>query len=108
MRVVEAGRAVIERVPASGDQPAGTCFEAEDIFISLRREEPVVEKETRVREEVRVSKKTETEQQQVSESVRKEDVEIEGGAEKPRFPTEPGARPRGTERYEPKERGKRR
>jgi uncharacterized protein (TIGR02271 family) len=104
---------VIERVPASGNQPAaaGACFQAEDVFIPLRREEAVVQKEARVREEVRASKRSQSEQQQVSESVRKEDVEIEAAAdergEKPRFSTEPGSR-HGTERYEPKERGKQR
>jgi len=68
---------VIERVPASGDARAGTSeFHEEDIFIPLRREEAIVEKETRVREEVRVSKKAQTERQTVSQQVRKEDVEV--------------------------------
>jgi|SRR5579862_2913302 len=98
---------VVERVPASGSQPAKSSFEAQDVFIALRREEPVVQKDARVKEEVRVSKQTQTEERQVSESVRKEDVEIEG-TEKPRFPTEPGAQRRPSERYEPKERGKQR
>ncbi len=97
---------VIERVPGSGEKPAGTCFEEQDVFIALRREEPVVEKEARVREQVRVSKKTKTDRQEISESLRKEDVEIEK-QDKPRFGTEPGAR-RKTERYEHKERGKQR
>jgi uncharacterized protein (TIGR02271 family) len=70
---------VVERVPAtqSGDQPGTTMFQQEDIFIPLRREEPVVQKEARVREEVRVSKKAQTERQNVSEQVRKEDVEVQ-------------------------------
>jgi uncharacterized protein (TIGR02271 family) len=92
---------VIERVPASGTQPAETSFEAQDIFIPLRREEPVVQKEARVKEEVRVGKKVETERQTISEQVRKEDVEIEG-AEKPQYSTELGAE-RQSGRYEPKE-----
>jgi len=68
----------IERVPASERQPAGKAFEGEqDIFIPLRREEPVVEKEARVREEVRARKGVETERQTISGEVRREDVEIE-------------------------------
>ncbi len=68
----------VERVPASGAQVSERAFEGEDIYIPLRREEPVVQKETRVREEVRARKTTETERQTVSGEVRKEDVEIEG------------------------------
>ena len=68
---------VIERVPASGEAHAGTSeFQQEDIFIPLRREEAIVEKETRVREEVRVSKKAQTERQNISQQVRREDVEV--------------------------------
>lgn len=68
----------VERVPASGERrPAEHAFEGEDIYIPLRREEAVVEKETRVREEVRARKTTGTEQKTVSGEVRKEDVEIE-------------------------------
>src|SRR5918999_521110 len=93
---------VIERVPASGTQPAETSFEAQDIFIPLRREEPVVQKEACVKEEVRVGKKVETERQTISEQVRKEDVEIEG-AEKPQYSTELGAE-RQSGRYEQYER----
>jgi uncharacterized protein (TIGR02271 family) len=69
---------VIERVPASEAKAAGDkAFAEQDVFIPLRREEAVVQKESRVKEEVRASKRTDVEQQQVSESVRKEDVEIE-------------------------------
>jgi uncharacterized protein (TIGR02271 family) len=72
---------VIERVPAGqgkSQQPAsGKTFANEEIYIPLRREEAVVEKKARVREEVRVSKESQTDQQQISEKVRREDVEIE-------------------------------
>jgi len=69
---------VIERVPASEVQAAGgQAFSEQDVFIPLRREEAVVQKESHVREEVRARKRTETEQQQVSESVRREDVEVQ-------------------------------
>jgi len=81
---------VIERVPVSGEsQPGsvGTTFEDEkEIYIPLRREEPVIEKTTRTREEVHVGKRRETEQENVKEELRREDVEIEHEEER-----EPGA-----------------
>jgi uncharacterized protein (TIGR02271 family) len=70
---------VVERVPA-GQKTGGACaqdaFKEEDIYIPLRREEAVVEKNTRVREEVRVSKNQKSERQSVSERVRREDVDV--------------------------------
>lgn len=72
---------VIERVPANEVQiGADTRFEEEDIFIPLRREEPVIEKQARVREEVRVGKKTEVDRQDVTAQVRKEDLEVDRNA----------------------------
>ena len=67
---------VIERVPAQG-QASNESFGEEDIFIPLRREEAVVEKTSRVREEVRVGKKTEVDRRQVTEQVRKEDIQVD-------------------------------
>jgi uncharacterized protein (TIGR02271 family) len=96
---------VIERVPASGNQPTEATFQGEDVFIPLRREEAVIEKESRVREEVRVRKQATTEQQNVSEQVRKEDIEVEKEGQA-RFEGETGKPRTGTPRYEPKERGK--
>jgi uncharacterized protein (TIGR02271 family) len=70
---------VIERVPLSGGQAttSDTQFGDEEIYIPLRREEAVVEKTTRAREEVRVGKRRETEQETIHEEIRHEDVEIE-------------------------------
>jgi uncharacterized protein (TIGR02271 family) len=73
---------VIERVPASGSekqpgQPIGNKSEEQEIYIPLRREEAVVEKTTRTREEVHVGKRREKEQETVHEELRHEDVEIE-------------------------------
>jgi len=68
---------VVEHIPASGQTPEGTAFEGEEIFIPLWREEPVVSKETHVREEVRARKTEESERQSVSGEVRKEEVEVE-------------------------------
>jgi len=68
---------VIERVPAGQGATQQRAFEGEEIYIPLRREEVVVEKQAKVREEVRVRKETQTDRQQLSEQVRREDVEIE-------------------------------
>ena len=67
----------IERVPGQGAQVSGKAFTSEDIYIPLRREEPVIQKDAQVREQVRVHKTASTDRQQVSEQVCKEDVEIE-------------------------------
>jgi len=75
---LEREEIVIERVPASEARATtGEAFAEQDVFIPLRREEPVVQKESHVREEVLARKKTDVEQQQISESVRKEDVQVE-------------------------------
>ncbi len=66
----------VERVPASGQQAGDRAFQEQDIYMPLRREEPVVEKAARVREEVRARKSTAAEKQTVSGEVRKEDIEV--------------------------------
>src|SRR5204863_9949429 len=56
---------VVERVPAGENisTKAGNAdFGEQDVYIPLRREEPVVAKEAHVREEVRVGKKSEREE----------------------------------------------
>jgi len=70
---------VIERVPASEStqETGGRQFEGESIYIPLRREEAVIDKETRVREEVRARKTQGTERQNITGQVRKEDIEVE-------------------------------
>lgn len=70
----------IERVPAgqAGQGTPAKAFQGEDIYIPLRREEAVIQKEPKVREEVRVGKKTETERKTISEQVRKEELETVG------------------------------
>lgn len=81
----------IERVPAGQGAQARGTFQQEDIYIPLRREEPVIAKEQHVREEVRVRKNMQTEQQNVSEQVRHEDVEIENEGEASRLHSGSGA-----------------
>jgi uncharacterized protein (TIGR02271 family) len=69
---------VVERVPAN--EATGRAqheFQEREIYVPLRREEAVIQKEARVREEVRVRKDARTDRQNVSEQVRKEDVQIE-------------------------------
>jgi uncharacterized protein (TIGR02271 family) len=68
---------VIERVPAGQRRPSREAFSNEEIFIPLRREEPVIEKETRVTGEVHARKTAGTERHTVTGEVRKEDVEVE-------------------------------
>ena len=75
---------VVERVPATGK--ADHAFEDEDVFIPLRREEAVVEKEDHVREEIRIHKEALTEKEMVSGEIRKEDIEIDDKAEDRRYP----------------------
>lgn len=70
---------VVERVPAK-DRPASksdVAFQEEEIYIPLRREEPVVEKTAHTREEVHVTKRSDTERRDVQETVRREDVDIQ-------------------------------
>ncbi len=72
---------VIERVPVSGEQQPGQMDaqfdDQKEIYIPLRREEAVIEKTIRTREEVHVGKRREKEQETVQEELRHEDVEIE-------------------------------
>ena len=80
----------IERVPTSEGTQAHGTFQQEDIYIPLRREEAVIGKEQHVREEVRVRKNVQTEQQNVSEQVRREDLEIENEGEASRLHSDAG------------------
>lgn len=75
---------VIERVPVEGEVRTGEAeFSNEEIYIPLRREEAVVEKGVHETEEIRVGKRRESDQRDIQETVRREDVEIEkqGGAD---------------------------
>ena len=82
---------VVERTAAGqGSQARGKSFEQEEVYIPLRREEAVVQKEARVREEVRVSKRSEKERQNIQERVRKEDVQVERSGQQGRQTTGAG------------------
>ena len=69
---------VVERISASEVRSgtAGSDFKEETIDVPLSREEAVVSKEAHVTGAVRLHKTAETETQNVSDSVRKEDVEV--------------------------------
>jgi uncharacterized protein (TIGR02271 family) len=67
---------VVERVPANEARQTGQPFQGQEQVIPLRREEAVIEKENVVREGVRARKRTETERENVSEEIRREDVEV--------------------------------
>jgi uncharacterized protein (TIGR02271 family) len=97
---------VIERVPTTGPaaSPCEADFKGEELYVPLRREEAVVQKEAHVREEVRLGKRKEQETKTISETVRKEDVEIEKNIPESRL-AKGGERAR-TEKYEAKERGR--
>jgi uncharacterized protein (TIGR02271 family) len=85
--------AVIERVPAHEMESAGgEPFQEERFEVPLSREEPVVEKETRVTGGVRVRKTEGTERETIQESVRREDVDVDESGKtshKGRKPTDP-------------------
>ena len=72
----------IEREPITdaniGNAMDGPAISEEEHEVTLHAERPVVEKEAVPVERVRLDKTTVTEQQQVSEGLRKEQIEVEG------------------------------
>lgn len=89
---------VIERVPSTSGPAAGQAkFSNEEVYIPLRREEAVIEKEPHVREEVRFRKENQTDEQRISENVRREDIEVEKTGEARRAGRTPAQEIRGRE-----------
>ena len=72
----------IEREPITdanvGDATSGPDISDEEHEVTLHTEEPVVEKRVVPKERVRLDKDTVTEERQVSESVSKEQIEVDG------------------------------
>ncbi|MFD0200785.1 MULTISPECIES: DUF2382 domain-containing protein [Saccharothrix] len=66
----------VVREPAEG-APTDRAFVDEEAEVTLRRQEPVVEKKTKAAEKVRLDKQSMTEQQHVHGEVRKERVDVE-------------------------------
>lgn len=73
-------KVVVERHDVDGRPAAGIDANADEQVeeIVTREERPVIDKETVAVEEVNVGKETVTEQQTVSDEVRKEHIEVEG------------------------------
>lgn len=61
---------------------AGPDISEEEHEVVLKEEQPVVEKRTVPKERVRLQKDTITEERQVSDEIRKEQIETEGGADR--------------------------
>jgi len=68
---------VVERTPVNREAGGDANFDEKEVYIPLRREEPVVEKRAVTKEEVHVGKRTDVDRREVSETFRREDVEIE-------------------------------
>ena len=68
---------VIEHTNKTGETAPGDAFNEGEIRIPLTKEEVVVQKEAKVVGEVKVGKREETERQNVSETVRKEEVKVD-------------------------------
>lgn len=68
---------VIERVTAHEVGSAKDPFQEEQIKVPLSREEPVVDKEVRVKDGVRVQKTEGTEERTIRENIRREDIAID-------------------------------
>ncbi|SNC71335.1 conserved domain-containing protein [Kytococcus aerolatus] len=75
---VESETAHVTRRPVDGQAADGDAFRDETIEVDTYAERPVVEKETVAVEEVGLETEKRTENVQVSETLRKEQVEIDG------------------------------
>jgi uncharacterized protein (TIGR02271 family) len=77
----------VEREPITdanlGAATSGPELSEEEHEVTLREEEPVVEKRVVPRERVRLDTETVTDERQVSEEVRKEQIEVEGDQDRP-------------------------
>jgi uncharacterized protein (TIGR02271 family) len=68
----------IERIPATEARPSpGHRFEEQAVEVTLHEERPTIAKETVPVETVRLAAKTQTDQRQVNEQVRRERIEVE-------------------------------
>jgi uncharacterized protein (TIGR02271 family) len=82
----------VERVPAqAGSTPGEARFQDETISVPVREEEVEIRKRPVVREEVRVRKDRDVQEQRFAETVRKENVEIDEEGDLKKAPSdEPG------------------
>jgi hypothetical protein len=68
---------VIERVPGGDERARNARFTEDEIFIPLRREVPVVQKDTVIKETVRVGKNIQEQQTNVTTRLREEQLKIQ-------------------------------
>ena len=73
---VEVERRPVDRV-ATESEVGAAPFQERTVEVTARREEPVISKETRVKEEVAVRKEEEDRTQTVSDTVRRTEVKVE-------------------------------
>jgi uncharacterized protein (TIGR02271 family) len=74
---------VVERVPVSGHQVAGSAtFAEEETRIPLTEERAFVDKQAVVREEIRIAKKEITGVEQFDEQLRREELRVDQNTEK--------------------------
>ena len=75
----------VEREPITdanvGDATGGPAISEEEHEVVLHEEEVVVDKQAVPKERIRLDKDAETEEQQVSETLRKEEVDVDGEAD---------------------------
>jgi uncharacterized protein (TIGR02271 family) len=102
---VQREEAYVERVPASEatTRAAEGAFQDETVSIPLKEEEVEVRKRAVTKEEVRVGKRRIEEEQRVADTVRREEVEVEGG--RPMGEPDVEGRPIGSPDTEPLKRG---
>ena len=89
-------RVAVERRPV--DRPAssvpGEAFKDRTIDVTTHREEPVIAKEARVKEEVVVRQEADQRTETVRDTVRQTEVEVEDDRAKARAPASPSVTPR--------------
>ncbi|GAA1271275.1 PRC and DUF2382 domain-containing protein [Saccharothrix xinjiangensis] len=74
---VEHEEVRVVREPVQGGEAGRHAFAEEEAEVTLRRQEPVVEKTAKPVERVRLEKETKADQQHVRDQVRKEQVDVE-------------------------------
>ena len=77
---LERERVLVERMPVE-ETATGAEIGEQEVEVTVRREEPVVQKETVARERIGLEKDVETERETVADEVRKERVDVEGDVE---------------------------
>lgn len=75
---------VVERVSGSHAQPGAEAFTEQEVSIPIREEEAVVHKTVEAAGAVQARKVVESEQENLQETIRKEDVEVERSDDKDR------------------------